>query len=128
MARYTDESQAAADGFRVVHEPERHRYALYLDPPVTQAEASPGTSEDENITRPARLVGEAHYSVFGDEVVDFDHTVVIPQLRGTGIADVLARHALSDDAPDAPIGHRRVAASCWFIAGYLRKHPELLER
>ncbi|MFT4232510.1 MAG: GNAT family N-acetyltransferase [Leucobacter sp.] len=107
MARYRDEAQAAADGFRIVHEPDQQRYAVYL-----------GAGDEQ------RLVGEAHYSLIGDGVIDFDHTVVQPELRGTGLAGFLAQRALTSDI----IGDRRVHASCWFIEGYLQKHPELLER
>ncbi|RGE23790.1 GNAT family N-acetyltransferase [Leucobacter sp. wl10] len=107
MSRYLDEDQAAADDLRIVHEPEQHRYAVYR------------RTADED-----RLVGEAHYSLLGDEVIDFDHTLVLPELRGTGLSGLLARRALTGDA----IGERRVNASCWFIEGYLARHPELLER
>lgn len=107
MSRYENEEQAAADGFGIVHEPERHRYAVYQR----------GSGED-------RLIGEAHYSLLGDDVIDFDHTVVVPALRGTGLSRLLARRALTGDA----IGERSVRASCWFIDGYLARHPELLER
>lgn len=105
MAMYQDEDRAAADGLRIVHEPERNRYALYRD--VEGADP--------------RLVGEAHYTLLGDDAVNFDHTLVIPELRGTGISEVLARRALTGDA----VGGRRILASCWFISGYLAKHPEL---
>lgn len=108
MARYLDEQQAAADGFRIVHEPGEQRYAIYQ---------SDGESE-------GRLVGEAHYSFVGEHTIDFDHTVVLPELRGTGLAGLLAHHALTGDA----IGHRTLHASCWFIDGYLTRHPELRER
>ncbi|WP_053383487.1 GNAT family N-acetyltransferase [Leucobacter celer] len=107
MSRYLDEDRAAADGFTIVHEPERHRYAIYQR----------GAGEE-------RLIGEAHYSLIGDDVIDFDHTVVVPALRGTGLSRLLARRALTGDA----IGGRRVRASCWFIEGYIARHPEVLEQ
>lgn len=100
MARYLDEASAAADGILITHEPERHRFAL---------------------TRDGALIGEAHYTLLGDDAIDFDHTVVDPSMRGTGLAGVLAHRAVTDPVVEG----RRVAASCWFIAGYLRKHPEL---
>lgn len=104
MAKYTNETEAATDGFRVVHEPERHRFALY------------GPEE--------KFFGEAHYSLLGDDTIDFDHTVVVPELRGTGLSGILAQHALTDDV----IGERQIQASCSFIEAYLVRHPELLER
>ncbi|MHA3723211.1 GNAT family N-acetyltransferase [Leucobacter sp. HY1910] len=107
MARYIDEAQAAADGFHIVHEPAASRYAVYR--------GEDGARE---------LVGEAHYTLVGSETIDFDHTVVSPALRGTGLAGLLARHALTGDVT---VG-KRIAASCWFIAGFLDKHPELRSR
>lgn len=110
MARYVDEDQAAADGFRFAHEPERTRYALYREDAGGE-----------------QLVGEAHYTLRGagteqePGTIDFDHTVVAPALRGTGLSGLLAQRALTGEA----IGERRVLASCWFIEGYLAKHPEL---
>lgn len=104
MARYIDEAQAASAGFHIVHEPEVTRYAIY------KGEA------DER-----QLVGEAHYSLRGDTAIDFDHTVVSPSLRGTGLASLLARRALTGEM----VQGRRVDASCWFIAEYIEKHPEL---
>ncbi len=106
MARYLDEDQAAADGFRIVHEPERSRYAIYR------------SGEPEN-----RPVGEAHYTLLGDDGIDFDHTFVRPELRKTGLSGLLAHRALTGEAPRG----RRVHASCWFIEGYIARHPELLE-
>ncbi|QIM18744.1 N-acetyltransferase [Leucobacter coleopterorum] len=104
MATYANETEAAADGFRVIHEPERHRFALY------------GPEK--------QLFGEAHYSLFSDDVIDFDHTLVVPELRGTGLSGILAQRALTDDI----IGERKITASCSYIQVYLRRHPELLAR
>lgn len=105
MARFLDEAQAAAAGFHIVHEPDVSRYAVYQ-----------GTGAER------QLVGEAHYSLRGDTAIDFDHTVVHPSLRGTGLAALLARRALTGDQ----VQGRQIQASCWFIAGFLERHPELL--
>ncbi|MCW2287445.1 GNAT family N-acetyltransferase [Leucobacter luti] len=110
MARYTSEAEAAADGFSIVHEPEQHRFAVYR---------RSGDIE--------RLVGEAHYSLTEATAgiagsIDFDHTVVRPEYRGTGVSGLLAHRAVTDDV----VRDRRVLASCWFIEGYLARHPELL--
>ena len=107
MARYTDETQAAEDGFRITHEPEAQRYAVLQ------------TSETGD-----RLVGEAHYTLIGGTTINFDHTVVLPELRGTGLSGLLAHHALTGEA----VGERRIVASYSFIAGYLERHPELITR
>lgn len=104
MARYVDEEQATADGFEIVHEPDASRYALYREAGDTR-----------------ELVGEAHYSLKGEDTIDFDHTVVSPALRGTGLAGLLAHRALTGDMVEG----KRIVASCWFIDGYLKKHPEL---
>lgn len=104
MARYLDEAQARADGFTIEHEPERHRFAL-----VRSSEGS------------AEVLGEAHYTLLGDDGIDFDHTLVAPSLRGTGLSALLAEHALTDEI----VRGRRIRASCPFISGYLAKHPSL---
>lgn len=105
MARYLTEQDAAAAGIEITHEPAAQRFAIY------QAGGAG-----------AELVGEAHYSFPREGVVDFDHTVVDDSLRGTGLSGLLARHALTSEVAQA----HSVQASCWFIEGYLAKHPELL--
>lgn len=102
MARYLTEAAAAEAGITIEHEADRQRFALYQ-----------GTARE--------LVGEAHYSFPSAGVVDFDHTVVDDALRGTGLAGLLAQRALTS----AVARDNRVQASCWFIEGYLAKHPEL---
>lgn len=104
MSRYLDEAAAAADGIHIVHEPDATRFAVY------QGENGEQT-----------LVGEAHYSLRASGTINFDHTVITPRLRGTGLSELLARHALTSEVATS----RRVAASCWFIEGYLARHPEL---
>ncbi len=102
MARYLDEESAAADGFTIEHEPERSRFVL---------------------KQGGREFGEAHYTLIGDGGIDFDHTVVDPELRGTGLSGLLAHRAVTDEV----VRGRQMRASCWFIEGYLAKHPELLD-
>ncbi|MBP6686064.1 MAG: N-acetyltransferase [Leucobacter sp.] len=105
MARYLTEQDAAAAGMTITHEPEAQRFAIY--------QAGEGDRT---------LVGEAHYSFPREGVVDFDHTVVDDSLRGTGLSGLLARRAVTSEVARA----NTVQASCWFIEGYLAKHPELL--
>lgn len=100
MARYLDEAAAEADGFAVEHEPERHRFVLGKD---------------------GRVLGTAHYTLLGDAAIDFDGTEVAPEVRGTGLAAVLAHRALSDEI----VEDRSIRTSCWFMEGYLARHPEL---
>ncbi len=112
MVRYTDESQAQADGFHIEHEPDRSRFVLL------QAVSGEGSAPNSS-----NVVGEAHYSFIGDHGIDFDHTVVNVALRGTGLSGLLAARALTDDV----VKGRKIQASCWYIDGYLKRHPDLLE-
>lgn len=105
MARYLDEAAAAADGIVITHEPELQRFAVYLE-------------GETGRTR----VGEAHYSFLDENTVDFDHTLVIPEFRGTGLSGLLAHRAVTSEV----VQGRAVRASCWFIDGYIKQHPELL--
>jgi len=101
MTRYQNETEARADGFDIAHDLEGHRFVL---------------------TKDGAAIGEAHYSLLADDAIDFDHTVVSPEFRGTGLSGLLAEHALTDDI----VTGRRVQASCWFIEEYLAKHPHLV--
>ena len=101
MTRYLSADAAARDGYAIEHRPAEHRFVL---------------------ARGDEVVGEAHYTLLGDDAIDFDHTVVTRELRGTGISALLAHRAVTDEI----VRGRRVHASCWFIEGYLAKHPELL--
>ena len=105
MARYLTEADAAEAGITIVHEPEAQRFAVH-----------------QQTDTGSQVVGEAHYSFPREGVVDFDHTLVDGSLRGTGLSGLLARRALTSDVAAA----NRVQASCWFIEGYIAKHPELL--
>lgn len=106
MARYLNEAAAEADGFLFSHESDQRQFI---------------------ITKDDRVIGVAHYTLFDDDTehpgIDFDHTEVDPEFRGTGLSGILARKALSDGI----VTGREVKASCWFIEGYIAKHPELIE-
>ncbi len=104
MATYSDTAAALADGIHIVHEPEASRFAVYQHQDDAKS-----------------LVGEAHYTLRRQGKVDFDHTLIVPRLRGTGLSDLLAQHALTSDVAKS----NEITASCWFIAEYLAKHPEL---
>ncbi len=52
--------------------------------------------------------------------VIFPHTEVPPALEGRGIGSRLARAALDWAAAQG----YRVIPTCWFVAGYIRRHPE----
>lgn len=82
----------------VRHDPERHSYELVVD---------------------GSVVGVADYRPDGAADVFF-HTEVSPRLRGRGLAAVLVRAALDD----ARARGRRVIPSCWYVADFIRDHPE----
>lgn len=100
MARFTDEAAANKAGYGISHEPEHNRFVLTFD---------------------GAQLGEAHYTQLANGGFDFDHTEVDPSLRGTGLSDLLARHALTHET----VFGQPITASCWFVAGLLEKHPEL---
>ena len=74
MSRFSSAADAAAAGYRFEHRPTEHRFVL--------------VHGDESATE--AVVGEAHYTLFGDDIIDFDHTRVNRELRGTGLAALLA--------------------------------------
>lgn len=109
MARYLSEEEMLADGIRIEHDIARSRFVVLVDQKAF-GEVEP------------REIGEAHYTLLGENGIDFDHTLVLPEFRGTGISGLLAAHALQHEI----VAGRNVQASCWFIEEYLAKHPELL--
>ncbi len=55
-----------------------------------------------------------------ERTVVFPHTVVPPALEGRGIGSRLARTALDWAAAQG----YKVVPLCWFVAGYIQRHPE----
>lgn len=86
----------------VRHEPERSRWAAYVD----GQEA--GYADYVLVEEPPRVV--------------FPHTVTHPAYGGRGVASRLVGAALA--AVDEE-GRRTVVPQCWFVAEYLQRHPEL---
>ena len=104
MANYETEEEARAAGFSFDHDRNASQFTVSKD---------------------GRVIGVAHYTLFGEGTgIDFDHTVVIPEHRGTGLSALLATRALTDDI----VTGRSVRASCWYIDGFIAQHPELLDR
>lgn len=106
MTRYESAEQAETDGIRIVFEPEASRFSVFR-----------GEGDD------LRRLGEAHYTLVGEAgsagaTIDFDHTIVGPELRGTGVAGFLAERAFSSDI----IEGRAIRTSCSFMHGYRAKH------
>lgn len=116
MANYENEDEARAAGFTFDHDREGGQFTVSKD---------------------GRVVGVAHYTLSGPEpgevsstapggtpTIDFDHTLVVREHRGTGLSALLATRALTDDIVEG----RSVRASCWYIDGFIATHPELLKR
>jgi predicted GNAT family acetyltransferase len=61
---------------------------------------------------------ELAYARPTDDVIDFTHTFVDEHLRGQGVADELARAALTY----AREQHLKVRTSCTFMAGFVQRH------
>lgn len=66
------------------------------------------------------LAGYAEYSI-SDGVIDFNHTKVLDEFEGRGVASGLIKAALDDVAER---GEYKVKASCSFVKSYIEKHPE----
>ena len=64
-------------------------------------------------------VGVADYRIdpTGTQI-EFTHTYVEPESRGSGAAEVLVEHAVSS----ARARGLDVTASCWYVQEYLRDH------
>ncbi|WP_125106699.1 MULTISPECIES: GNAT family N-acetyltransferase [Gulosibacter] len=88
-----------SDAYTVTHEPDNERYALYLD--------------DE-------VAGFAHYTETEHELV-FDHTVVDPVHRGTGVASKLVKSALDDVRDNST---KRVVPACSYVQAWIARHED----
>jgi len=66
------------------------------------------------------LGGFLSYVIDGS-TIDLQHTLVVPNHRGEGLAGVLAERAFED----ARAQGLRVIPSCPFVSGWLVDHPEV---
>ena len=82
----------------VQHDAERSRYLLFVD---------------------SRLAGAADYRITGGAVVFF-HTEIPPSMRRRGLAAELVGAALDDVRRSG----RSVIARCWYVAQFVRQHPQ----
>lgn len=66
--------------------------------------------------------GEAQliYALFGDDILDLQHTEVPPSGQGEGVSDALVRAALAY----ARERGLKVMATCPYVQSWLRRHPE----
>jgi len=74
----------------------------------------------------AMIEGEEAYLLYhagGEGVLDYVSTFVPEPLRGRGIASAVVRCALEY----ARQQRCRVIPSCWFVKGYVDRHPEFLD-
>ncbi|MCU1496464.1 MAG: hypothetical protein JWM47_417 [Acidimicrobiales bacterium] len=83
----------------VRHDPDRQRYEVLLG--------------DE-------VVGFADHHPGPGSVEVFPHTVVDEAHRDKGLASVLVRHAMDEMREQG----RQVEPACWYVAHWLRRHPE----
>ena len=64
--------------------------------------------------------GLLEYRTVDEQTLDFHHTFVPDELRGKGIASILAKAAFSY-AKDHQL---KVIPSCSYIATYMQRHPQ----
>ena len=60
------------------------------------------------------------YEMIDDKTLNYNHTIVPPELGGRGVGTALAKHAL-DYARD---NHKKVVPSCSFVASYIQRRVE----
>jgi uncharacterized protein len=87
---------------RVQHRADASRYELYV-------------GDD--------LAGVADYWETSDGPLVFPHTEIDPSRRGQGLGAVLVRGALDDVRSRG----RTVVPQCWYVAQFIREHPEYRE-
>ncbi|HWP38393.1 MAG TPA: GNAT family N-acetyltransferase [Gemmatimonadales bacterium] len=71
----------------------------------------------------ARIGADEAYLVYHplkDGVLDYASTYTPPRLRDRHIASTIVKHALEY----ARMNGLKVVPSCWFVAGYIERHPE----
>ncbi|OIN94430.1 MAG: hypothetical protein AUJ21_04810 [Anaerolineae bacterium CG1_02_58_13] len=89
--------QIALNDLQVIHIQENHRFEIRVD----------------------GLVAELTYSMRGDTIT-FLHTGVPSALEGQGLGSKLAKAGLDY----ARANGLKVRALCWFVNGYIQRHPE----
>jgi uncharacterized protein len=60
------------------------------------------------------------YAMFGDDVLNLQHTEVPPSAKGQGVGDALVRHVLAYACERG----LRVMATCPYVQAWLRRHPD----
>ncbi|HJC70227.1 GNAT family N-acetyltransferase [Brachybacterium sp. EE-P12] len=93
-----DETSADQGAVRLVHDDDRDRFAAYEGETVVAVLAF----EDEGAVR------------------DLRSTVVAPDRSGRGIGSAIVRFALEDSRARG----LSIRPTCWFVRGYVERHPE----
>ncbi len=99
------ETSAGPGGVRLVHDDDRDRFEAW-DGAAVVAVLQDGDDEADGDGAPT--------------VRDLRSTVVAPDRSGRGIGSALVRFAL-DDARERDL---RVRATCWFVRGWIERHPD----
>lgn len=102
MTHFLTEAEALESGYAIEHRPDEQRFLL--------------------LNGAGETLGHAQYSRFGDRGINFNGTTVDPSLRGTGLAALLAAHALGHSIVEGA----EVKADCWYMAAAIAKNPEIL--
>jgi len=104
-----DESAADQGAMRLVHDPDRDRY-----------EARDGDEVIAVLAHGDEDLLAADGAALGVRVRDLRSTVVAPDRSGAGVGSAIVRFALDDIRA---LG-MRVRPTCWFVAGWIERHPE----
>ena len=81
----------------VLHLPEKNRFEIRVD----------------------SLVAELTYTLHGDTIT-FLHTGVPSELEGQGVGKKLVKAGLDY----AQANGFKIRSMCWFVSGYMKRHPE----
>ena len=90
---------ANQDELQIVHFPEQGRFEIRVD----------------------EHVAELNYTLRGNTIL-FTHTGVPPALEGQGVGSKLVKAGLEYARKNS----LTVQTTCWFVQGYLSKHPEMV--
>ncbi len=81
----------------VLHLPEKNRFEIRVE----------------------NLVAELNYTLHGDTIT-FLHTGVPSELEGQGVGKKLVKAGLDY----AQANGFKIRSMCWFVSGYMKRHPE----
>lgn len=117
--------------FIAKHEPEKYRFAIY--PPAQQVPQAPFahssfTDASVQLSRPRRLTPPAtpapailEYTLKPPHGINFHHTFVPPEFRGTGVGKILVDAGLNY----AKVNNLTVEATCSYVAKFLVEKAKL---